>query len=102
MTEEFRQSVFLTINDIPYGRVSSYGVIARLAGFPGYARQVGRLLSQLPEGSKIPWHRVINGQGKISRPEQSEAFLRQKACLQDEGITVNNGRVSLKQYGWGN
>ncbi|PVZ71516.1 MGMT family protein [Pelagibaculum spongiae] len=101
MTEEFHQAVLLTISDIPHGRVSSYGVIAGLAGFPGYARQVGRLLAQLPQGSSIPWHRVINGQGKISRPLDSEAFLRQKKRLQDEGISVNNGRISLKQYGWG-
>ncbi len=52
---------------IPYGKVTTYGEVARLAGSPRAARQVGGVLRRLPEGSTLPRHRVINRHGRISQ-----------------------------------
>ncbi|HIF9317339.1 MGMT family protein [Photobacterium damselae] len=84
---------------MPKGKISTYGDIARFAGYPGYARQVGKLLANLPEGSTIPWHRVINSQGQISL--KGENLERQKRHLEQEGIEVSvTGRIRLKNYRW--
>lgn len=70
-----------------------------MAGYPGYARHVGRALGNLPEGSKLPWFRVINSQGKISL--KGRDLDRQKAKLEAEGIEVSEiGKVSLRKYKW--
>lgn len=63
----FSQRVFHIVAAIPYGKVTTYGEVARLAGSPRAARQVGGVLRRLPEGSTLPWHRVINRHGQISQ-----------------------------------
>lgn len=97
--DQFLAQIFAVIHQIPCGKVSTYGEIAKMAGYPGYARQVGRALGQLPEGSSLPWFRVINSQGKLSL--KGEAFERQKNALLEEGIEVSpEGRVRLARYRW--
>ncbi|MEH0666315.1 MGMT family protein [Vibrio scophthalmi] len=97
--DQFLAQIFAVIHQIPCGKVSTYGEIAKMAGYPGYARQVGRALGQLPEGSSLPWFRVINSQGKLSLKD--EAFERQKNALIEEGIEVSpEGRVRLARYRW--
>jgi methylated-DNA-protein-cysteine methyltransferase-like protein len=98
---EARQRIWQVIAAIPAGRVSTYGQVAQLAGLGRGARQVGQAMRQLPEGSTIPWHRVINAQGRISLPPGSRGHKRQRERLEAEGIRFNlSGRVSLKQQGW--
>lgn len=63
------------VNRIPRGRVATYGQIAALAGKPRHARQVGAILTSLPEDSKVPWHRVVNAGGESA----SGAIQRRKA-----------------------
>ncbi|MFV0574440.1 MAG: MGMT family protein [Vibrio sp.] len=95
----FNQQVFFVLHTIPYGKVTTYGTVAKLAGYPGYARHVGKLLSNLPKDTQLPWHRVINSQGKISL--QGEDLERQKIKLLSEDITVNDeGKIRLKDYLW--
>jgi len=70
-----------------------------MAGYPGYARQVGKALSNLPEGSKLPWYRVLNSQGKVSLTGAN--LQRQRRKLLQEGIECSElGKVSLKKYKW--
>jgi methylated-DNA-protein-cysteine methyltransferase-like protein len=76
--------------------VATYGQVAALAGIPQQSRLVGRILSRLPKSSKLPWHRVVNSQGKLSNPNPE----RQKDRLEDEGVTFINGRIRLKSYRW--
>lgn len=92
--------VWQVVAKIPYGRVATYGQVARLAGWPGYARQVGMALKGLPVDSGLPWHRVINARGRISLPSHSAGANRQAARLQAEGVLVNQGRISLKRFQW--
>jgi methylated-DNA-protein-cysteine methyltransferase-like protein len=97
--EQFLPQIFSVIHQIPAGKVTTYGEVAKMSNFPGYARQVGKTLSQLPEGSKLPWHRVINSRGEISL--QGHDMLRQKEKLEQEGVEVSDsGRINLKQYRW--
>ncbi len=97
--DHFLSQILMVIHQIPYGKVSTYGDIANMAGFPGYARHVGRALANLPPGSTLPWYRVINSRGMISL--KGEDLQRQQALLASEGVKVNSaGKLSLKQYRW--
>lgn len=83
---------------IPRGRISTYGAIARAAGASG-ARQVGYALHALDPGSTVPWHRVVNAQGRVSLP--GSAGELQRARLLEEGIGADpRGRVDLVRHGW--
>jgi methylated-DNA-protein-cysteine methyltransferase-like protein len=94
--EKTKEAVWQIVYAIPRGQVATYGQVARIAGMPQQSRLVGRILSGLPKGTKIPWHRVINSQGKISNPNPA----RQAELLADEGVILLNGRVSLASYQW--
>ena len=97
--DNFRQRVLMSIHAIPYGKVATYGQIARLAGSSRAARQVGGILRKLPKGSSIPWYRVVNRSGNISLIGPD--YTRQLTALQDEGITFNaSGVIDLALYGW--
>ncbi len=97
--DSFPQRVWQIVAAIPYGCVTTYGDIARLAGSPRAARQVGGVLRRLPKGSQLPWHRVINRNGEISLI--GDDLFRQRDALEAEGIEVSDdGKVSLQQYRW--
>ena len=96
----FNQQILLVVNEIPLGKVASYGQIAELAGISRAARLVGGVLKKLPQETSIPWHRVVNSQGKISLPASSPAHLSQKIRLEKEGITFLNGKINMKLYRW--
>lgn len=97
--DQFLQQIFVVIHQIPVGKVSTYGAVAKMAGYPGYARHVGKALGDLPDGSQLPWYRVINSQGKISL--QGNDFIRQQQRLLAEGIEVSEaGKISLRKYQW--
>ena len=85
---------------IPHGRVASYGQVAELAGIGRGARMVGWALGQAPDRSALPWHRVLNSQGKISIPKGSRSRAEQISRLQAEGIVVNDGRVDMRRFRW--
>ncbi len=95
--EERQQRILLAIADIPPGRLSTYGEIARRAGLTGYARYVGYLLRSLPEGTRIPWHRVVNSQGSLSFPAGSPGFEEQARRLRNEGVTISS-RGKVQQF----
>ena len=82
--------------------MTTYGAIARLAGLDRQARLVGYALSALPSGSVLPWHRVINAQGRLSLEQAgSSSGTTQRMRLEREGVRVDAaGRVSLDMYGW--
>jgi methylated-DNA-protein-cysteine methyltransferase-like protein len=95
----FSERVWQIIAAIPPGKVTTYGDVAQLAGSPRAARQVGGVLRRLPEGSKLPWFRVINRHGRISL--QGDDLLRQRDALEAEGIEVSDaGEIELEKYRW--
>lgn len=92
--------ILATVDSIPEGRVATYGQVAEEAGLPRRARLVGRVLSELPSESRVPWHRVVNASGGISVRGRA-AMARQRKRLREEGVEVRSGgRVSLARYGW--
>ncbi|EGA68629.1 hypothetical protein VISI1226_21614 [Vibrio sinaloensis DSM 21326] len=97
--DQFLMQIFAVIHQIPRGKVTTYGEIAKLAGYPGYARHVGKALGNLPAESTLPWHRVINSQGKISL--KGEDLVRQRTLLIEEEVEVSiAGKVKLNKYKW--
>lgn len=96
------ERIYAVVRKIPRGRVTTYGTVARLAGLPRQARLVGYALHALRDGTPLPWHRVINAQGKLSLARASSgAGLTQQMRLEREGVRVDAaGRVSLERYGW--
>ena len=90
---------YRVIRRIPRGRVATYGQVAKLAGLPGHARQVGYALHALRASTTVPWQRVINAAGRISlRP--LTGGISQRLLLEKEGIAFSGERVSLARYGW--
>ena len=93
------ERIWKAVAAIPRGQVASYGSIARRAGLPRRARLVGHALKVAPASLRLPWHRVINAQGRISLPAGSKAHRLQRRLLEEEGVRFRNGRVDLKASG---
>ena len=101
MTKELHIQILEVVALIPYGKVASYGQIAQLAGLPKHARLVGYVLKHLDRESDLPWHRVINAQGKISTSRlNARGENIQQMKLLEEDVVVVAGKVSLKKYQW--
>ena len=97
--DSFPQRVWQIVASIPEGSVTTYGDVARLAGSPSAARQVGGVLKRLPEGSTLPWHRVVNRHGAISL--SGPDLQRQRQALLAEGVQVSGkGEIDLQRYRW--
>lgn len=88
------------IKQIPQGKVTTYGRIAAMAGSPGGARQVVRVLHACSEKEALPWFRVINALGKISlRP--GHGYELQEALLEKEGVIFGkNNKLNFEKYLW--
>lgn len=89
------ERIWKAVAAIPHGEVASYGGIARRAGLPRRARLVGHALKAAPASLKLPWHRVLNAQGRISLPAGSKAHRQQRRLLEEEGVVFRKGRVDL-------
>lgn len=97
--DSFPMRVYQIIAAIPEGCVTTYGEVARLAGSPRAARQVGGVLRRLPEGSTLPWHRVVNRHGAISLTGPD--LQRQRQALLSEGVQVSgSGQIDMARYRW--
>ena|SRR5450755_1617223 len=91
--DEKRARVARCIWALPIGKVSTYGAIARAAGWPGAARQVVRVLQQVPG---LPWHRVLGAGGAIKLTGENAA--EQRFRLRMEGVTFRGARVDMKKH----
>ena len=108
----FRDMVYAVVRQIPAGRVTSYGEVASLCGYPRHSRLVGSCLKSIPsDAGDVPWQRGVNSKGVISpREAGAPATHRQAQLLRAEGIDVqdagdardlgNGGQVNLFLYGW--
>ncbi len=92
--------IWSIVRQIPRGFVASYGDVAKLCGLLRQARIVGHAMHRVPKGSGVPWHRVINSQGRISFPRKSRSYMRQKSLLVKEGIVFKGERIDMEKYSW--
>lgn len=110
-TEAYNRLVWTIVQQIPEGKVSTYGQIASMIPVPDnvpaedYARMksywVGQALNATPSDQGIPWQRVINSQGAISLPKDTPAAHKQRVLLESEGVTFDEkDRVDLDLFGW--
>lgn len=100
-TSQRYRDIYAVVERIPYGRVATYGQIAALAGHPGQARQVGYALHALPEGSPLPWHRVVNARGEVSLRSEAGWEHYQRHLLAEEGVAFDlRGRIDLARFRW--
>ncbi|MCM3587449.1 MGMT family protein [Mesobacillus maritimus] len=96
--QPFTEKVIKIIQEIPPGKVMTYGQIARCAGSPRAARQVVRVLHSMSRKYHLPWHRVVNSKGKIAIQEDA-SFQEQLLSLESEGVEVGiQGRIDLEKY----
>jgi len=88
------QNVYRLLKQIPRGKVTTYGAIARALGQPKANRRVGQILKQNPRPIKVPCHRVVRSDGRIGGYCGSNpANIKQKiALLKSEGIEFKNGK----------
>jgi len=98
---EHRRRILAVVARIPRGRVASYGQVAALAGLPGRAREVGRVLASLAEESRAPWQRVVNAAGRVSPRGLFGDEAHQRRLLEAEGVRFDSrGRIDLDRQGW--
>ncbi|MFW6068248.1 MAG: MGMT family protein [Chloroflexota bacterium] len=104
--KSFYEQVYDVVRQIPRGKVTSYGRVAQMLGRPNAARAVGYALSALkdePENRRanVPWHRVINSQGRITISNREHTAEDQARLLRSEGVMVSDDlRVNLTRYLW--
>ncbi|UPK98237.1 hypothetical protein LCI18_009172 [Fusarium solani-melongenae] len=108
----FFHAVYSAVQEIPHGRVTTYGHIAMLVGTPQRPRQVGICLKHLPSNTderfnheNVPWQRVINAKGMISPRSQPQGARTQATALEAEGVQVTTSAlgelsVDFSEYGW--
>ena len=97
----FREAVLAAVARVPRGRVATYGQIAWMTGFPRRPRQVGMVLKGLPEGTEVPWHRIINAKGYVPSRGRWWGARVQIARLREEGVAADEaGNVDLPLFGW--
>ncbi len=97
----FFARVYQVVRAVPPGRVVTYGQVAALLGSPRAARTVGWALHALPEGTDVPWHRVVNSRGRISTGCREHAAAVQAELLRAEAVEVDReGGVSLRRHLW--
>jgi methylated-DNA-protein-cysteine methyltransferase-like protein len=92
----FRHDVLNIVSQIPRGKVTTYGTIAALSGWPSHSRMVGRTLRYTPEAATLPCHRVVNKEGRTA-----PGWSRQRTLLEEEGVGFKpNGHVDMQRYNW--
>jgi len=100
MSGRLHQTIYEIVRQIPRGRVATYGQIAAIVG-GCTPRVVGYAMASVPFGSDVPWHRVINAQGRVSERSAGDGAAAQRALLEAEGVRFDgDGRVDLSRWGW--
>ena len=98
---DFREAVCRAVAQVPRGSVATYGQIAWMAGYPRRPRQVGMVLKGLPEGTDLPWHRIVNAKGYVPSRGRWWGAMLQMQRLREEGIQVDaQGNLDLGRYQW--
>lgn len=96
--QAFTEKAIQVIQEIPSGKIMTYGQVAAYAGSPRGARQISRLLHSVSSKYNLPWHRIVNAQGKIVLQDEESRFT-QRSLLQKEGVIVDGGgKIDVNRY----
>lgn len=101
MAEGPSKRIYEAVRQIPRGKVATYGQIAEMAGDKKLARAVGNALHRNPDPAVIPCHRVVNAKGEVSEAFAFGGAKAQIKLLEEEGVKIENGKVDLREYGFG-
>jgi len=98
-TKTLHPRIYEIVEQIPKGKVATYGQIAKIAGCG--ARVVGYALAALPVSRTLCWHRVVNARGEVSLRSSGDSHSRQRRLLTSEGVVFNTkGRIDLEVFRW--
>ena len=93
--------IYDVVRQIPVGQVATYGQVAELAQLYGKPRVVGYALYRVTAESDIPWHRVVNAKGEVSRsPLRNGTDYLQRDLLEAEGLEFHQDKLDLGRYRW--
>lgn len=92
------EPVYKLVKQIPRGRVTTYGALAKALQLRGGARTAGRAMAATPSGKGIPWHRVVGDRGKLLIREPYASL--QRKLLESEGVQIVEFRAHLKGHLW--
>ena len=96
LDDDLAYRILAVVEEIPYGKVATYGQIAKLIGKERNSRRVGKVLSNAEFYGEYPCHRVVNHNGRLA-----PGFEQQEMLLESEGVVLKeNGHVDLKKYQW--
>lgn len=99
--DRFMEKVYAQVAGIPFGKVSTYGKIGELAGYPNTAREVGVAMSRVPEKSGLPCHRVVNKNGTLAPSHAFGSKEKQREMLLREGVTFReDGLIRMERHMW--
>jgi len=93
------ERIWQVVAAIPRSCVATYGQVAAMAGMPRHARLVGRTLANLPSGSRLPWHRVVNAGLRVSARGDHRAMDEQRRRLEREGVAFVGPRI-VRNHLW--
>lgn len=96
----FYDKVYIVASQIPKGKVTSYGAIAKKLGMQSSARLVGHAMAAVPDDLEVPAHRVINSAGALSGSHKFGGYERMRWLLEREGVTFKGERVDMKKHLW--
>ena len=97
---DFYNKVYVIVEQIPRGKVTTYGAIAEVLGMKRSSRMVGQALNAVPEGSDLPAQRVINRLGALSGAHHFGGYARMRAMLVREGVTFKGELVNMDKHFW--
>ena len=96
ITPTFFTQIYAVVAAIPYGKVASYGQIARMLGRPRAAREVGWAISNCPE--ELPWQRVVKSDGSITGGVHAQ--IRKARLIEEDVAFLPDGRVDMEAHQW--
>ena len=95
-----KEQIYRILQNIPKGKIVTYGQIAEMLGNKHYARAVGNILHANPDGEKYPCYKVVNSKGHLACQYAFGGIEKQREKLSTDGIEVIDHKVDLKKYQW--
>ena len=101
MEKDFFQRVYEVVKQIPYGKITTYGAIAKKIGAPKSARMVGYALNASHLNEEIPAHRVVNRKGLLTGKHHFQGTNLMQQLLESEGVKIKENTVqNFKEHFW--